>query len=60
VSSSVTGTSRHYDTADSLDEETMNARIWLGIHFRKGMTDGNQLGHDVSNWGITHYFQPTG
>jgi hypothetical protein len=60
VSSSITGTSRHYDTADSLDEETMNARIWLGIHFRKAMTDGNQLGHDVSNWGITHYFQPTG
>ena len=60
VSSSITGTSRHFDTADSLDEETMNARIWLGIHFRKAMTDGNQLGHDVSNWGITHYFEPTG
>jgi hypothetical protein len=37
----------------------VNARIWLGIHFRRAMTDGNQLGHDVSNWGITHYFQPT-
>jgi hypothetical protein len=60
VSSSVTGTSRHYDSADALDDETMNARIWLGIHFRRAMTDGNQLGHDVSNWGITHYFQPTG
>ncbi|MGH9252181.1 MAG: vanadium-dependent haloperoxidase [Acidimicrobiales bacterium] len=60
VFSSVTGTSRHYDSADALDEETMNARIWLGIHFRKAMTDGNQLGHDVSDWGATHYFQPTG
>jgi hypothetical protein len=60
VSSPVTGTSRHYDNAGSLDEETMNARIWLGIHFRKAMTDGNQLGHDVSNWGITHYFAPAG
>jgi hypothetical protein len=60
VSSSVTGTSRHYDTAASLDQETMNARIWLGLHFRKGMTDGNRLGHDVSNYAITHFFQPTG
>jgi len=60
VSSSVTGKSRHYATAASLDEETMNARIWLGIHFRKGMTDGNRLGHDVSNYGVTHFFQPTG
>jgi hypothetical protein len=59
VTSSVTGTTRHYDTTESLDQETMNARIWLGIHFRKAMTDGNQLGHDVSHWGITHYFQPT-
>ncbi|MGH9252307.1 MAG: hypothetical protein ACRD0W_22735 [Acidimicrobiales bacterium] len=57
--SSVTGTSRHYDSADALDEETMNARIWLGIHFRKAMTDGNQLGHDVFDWGATHFFQPT-
>jgi hypothetical protein len=59
VSSSVTGTSRHYDSADALDEETMNARIWLGIHFREAMTDGNQLGHDVSDWATTHFFQPT-
>jgi hypothetical protein len=59
VASSVTGTSRHYDTADSLDEETMSARVWLGIHFRKAMTDGNRLGHKVSNWSIRHYFEPT-
>lgn len=59
VSPSVTGTSRPDDSADALDEETVNARIWLGIHFRRAMTDGNQLGHDVSNGGITHYLQPT-
>jgi hypothetical protein len=59
VSSSVTSTSRHYDGADALDEETMNARTWLGLHFRKAMSDGNQLGHHVAGWTITHYFQPT-
>jgi hypothetical protein len=51
---------RHFATADALDQETMNARIWLGIHFRKAMTDGNQLGHDVTDYGTAHYFQPTG
>ena len=51
--------SRHYDTAAALDEETMNARIWLGIHFRKAMTDGNRLGHQVSDWTIAHYFEPS-
>ncbi len=60
VFSAVTGTTRQYETADALDDETMNARIWLGIHFRKAMTDGNQLGHDVADWATTQYFQPTG
>jgi hypothetical protein len=60
VSSSVTGTTRHYDTVAALDQETMNARIWLGFHFRRAMTDGNRLGHEVSAYAITHYFRPTG
>lgn len=49
---------RHFDTAAAIDEETNNARIWLGIHFRKAMTDGNQLGHDVAAYAIATYFQP--
>jgi hypothetical protein len=58
VSSAVTGTTRHYATEQALDRETMNARIWLGIHFRKAMVDGNRLGHRVSRWALRHYFQP--
>jgi hypothetical protein len=50
---------RHYDTARALDKETMNARIWLGIHFRTAMTDGNKLGHRVSDWILDRYFEPT-
>ncbi|GAB3606237.1 vanadium-dependent haloperoxidase [Conyzicola nivalis] len=49
---------RHYDSAARLDEDTMNARIWLGLHFRSAMTDGNELGHRVSDWVIGNYFQP--
>jgi hypothetical protein len=33
--------------------------IWLGIHFRRAMTDANRLGHRVSDWGIRRYFRPT-
>ncbi|MGY4770013.1 vanadium-dependent haloperoxidase [Kribbella sp. CWNU-51] len=57
ISSSVTGTTRHYDSAAALDAETMNARIWLGIHFRKAMTDANRLGHRTATWTITHEFR---
>jgi len=58
LDSAGTGTSRVYRTARSLDRDTMNARIWLGLHFRKAMTDGNNLGHEVSEYGIRHAFQP--
>ncbi|WP_143138950.1 vanadium-dependent haloperoxidase [Lentzea waywayandensis] len=59
VFSSVTSTTRTFQTARELDQETMNARIWLGIHFRRAMTDGNRLGHRVSDWTIDHWFEPT-
>jgi PAP2 superfamily len=49
---------RHYDSARKLDKETMNARVWLGIHFRTAVVDGNRLGHKVSNWIVNRYFEP--
>jgi hypothetical protein len=58
VSSAVTGTTRHYATERALNQETMNARVWLGIHFRKAVVEGNRLGHRVSRWALQHYFQP--
>jgi hypothetical protein len=59
VSSAVTGTARHYETARELNEDTMNARIWLGFHFRRAMTDGNRLGQDVAAYVLRNAFQPT-
>jgi hypothetical protein len=54
----VTTTSRHFDSAAALDAETINARIWLGFHFRKAMTDANRLGHRTAGWTIGHEFRP--
>ena len=51
---------RQYTNLGVLDAETMNARIWLGIHFRTAMTDGNALGHAVADYAGANYFQPTG
>jgi hypothetical protein len=55
VSSGVTNTTRHYASTDALDADTMNARIWLGLHFRRAMTDGNRLGHSAAAWAGSHY-----
>ncbi|TCO23290.1 hypothetical protein EV652_109115 [Kribbella steppae] len=58
VSSTVTSTTRHFRTAAALDAETKNARIWLGLHFRQAMDDGNYLGHRVATWTARHEFLP--
>ena len=49
---------RHFATTSELDDETMDARIWLGFHFRKAMTDGNALGHTVAGHVIANTFTP--
>jgi hypothetical protein len=60
VSSIVTGTTRHYDTAWQLNRETKNARIWLGLHFRAAMDDGNDLGQRAARYVDMHAFQRIG
>ena len=37
----------------------MNARIWLGLHFRRAMTDGNGLGQAVASYVVRNAFLPT-
>jgi hypothetical protein len=51
---------RQYTTTAALDTDTMNARIWLGIHFRTAMTDGNALGHAVAAYAAENTFHPAG
>jgi hypothetical protein len=60
VSSAVTKTARHYESARELNEDTMNGRIWLGLHFRRAMTDGNGLGQAVAYFVVRTAFQPVG
>ncbi|MBM7831387.1 hypothetical protein JOE59_002092 [Agromyces cerinus] len=50
---------RHFAATSDLDDEAMNARIWLGFHFRKAMTDGNALGHSVAGHVIDSAFVST-
>ena len=47
----------HFASTSSLDDETMDARIWLGFHFRKAMTDANALGHTVAGHVIANTFR---
>lgn len=49
LSSTVTGTTRHYATAATLRQEGIGARIWGGIHFRTADETGDRVGNHVGS-----------
>jgi hypothetical protein len=50
----------HFDTADQLREEVINARLWGGIHYRRSSEVGVHLGLKVAHYGLNHAFRPVG
>ena len=60
ITSAATGTTRHYQEADQLKQDTKNARVWLGLHFRKAMDDGNRVGRKSANYVLNHEFRTRG
>ncbi|TRW47243.1 vanadium-dependent haloperoxidase [Georgenia yuyongxinii] len=50
---------RSYASLRALDREGMDARIWLGLHFRTAMEDANATGHRVADWVADRYLEPT-
>ena len=50
---------RHFDTADELRAEVVNARLWGGIHYRFSTEAGVQLGRMVAHYGLNHAFKST-
>jgi VCPO second helical-bundle domain len=49
----------HFDTAEELRNEVINARLWGGIHYRRSSEAGVHLGREVAHYGLNHAFKPT-
>lgn len=41
-------------------QEVVDARMWLGIHFRSADVRGAQMGQEVAEWTVDRYFRPAG
>jgi hypothetical protein len=54
--STVTGTTRTYDSTDALIGESTAARIYGGMHFRTSTVRGAVLGGKTAQWVQRHYF----
>ena len=57
-SSSVTGTTHHFDSTDDIGKEVQLARIAGGMHFRTATVHGEVLGMKVGKWILKNHFQP--
>jgi hypothetical protein len=58
ISTAVPGVQRHYDSGSALRQDVVNARVWLGIHFRTADTAAREMGRRLAAWTLDHYFQP--
>jgi hypothetical protein len=52
------GITRTYARLSHITEETVNARIWSGIHFRTADERGAALGRQVALWRAWNYLRP--
>ena len=48
---------RHFDTAEDLREEIVNARLWGGLHYRGSSEAGVDLGRKVAHYDLNHAFK---
>jgi hypothetical protein len=56
--SSVLTTTQHFDNVEDVQKQVIDARVWLGFHFRNSVKQGVALGNDVAKWELERYFQP--
>ena len=49
---------RDYGQFKAVVKDTIDARVYQGIHFRTADVQGAALGKDVAHWLDKHYFQP--
>lgn len=52
-------TTRTFTTVQHLLRQLVDARIYLGFHFRNSVVAGENIGKSVTRWELQRYFQPT-
>ena len=58
TSTAVPNVTRSYDSEKAACQEVVDARVWLGIHFRTADVRGARMGQQVADWALDHYFRP--
>ena len=51
-------TTQHFNSVKDIDKQVVDARVWLGFHFRNSVEQGERLGNHVADWELDRYFKP--
>ena len=49
---------RTFTRFSQAEQEVINARVYVGIHYRNSDTTAQVQGRRVSSWVFKHYFRP--
>ena len=55
--SSVLTTTQHFNRVKDIQNQVIDARVWLGFHFRNSVEQGEDVGNDVADWELDHFFK---
>jgi hypothetical protein len=58
ITSPVTNTTRHYEFADPIYTDSVDGRVWAGLHFRFADVAAMAQGQQVADWALDRYFMP--
>jgi hypothetical protein len=50
-------TSRVFNTVQNIQNQLLDARVWIGFHFRNSVVQGENLGNDVAKYDLNQAFQ---
>ena len=58
IAPNVPNVTRHYQRLTDVIDDTIDARVWQGIHFRSADVQGARIGRQVADWVSNNAFQP--
>jgi hypothetical protein len=58
VTHAASGATRQYTSFSQIMQELVDARVYLGIHFRFADKAGRKLGQNAAKWGHKNYLRP--
>ena len=51
-------TTQHFRTVNDVQKQVVDARVWLGWHFRNSVVQGEKVGNNVADWELGRFFKP--